>query len=292
MAPSKVRKAVIPVAGMGTRFLPASKAIPKEMLTVVDRPTIQYIVEEVVASGIEEIILVTSAGKQAIENHFDYDFELDTILSRKNKKKLLEEVRHISELIDIVAVRQKKPLGLGHAIWTTRNVVGNEPFLVLLGDDLVLSTTPCCRQMLDLYEDVGEAIVAVQRVPMEETHQYGIVEGEQVRDGVLRVERMVEKPAPGTTGSDMAIIGRYLLMPEIFGLREQTTPGHGGEIQLTDALQALAKKRGMYAYEFQGTRFDAGDKLGYLKAVVAYALRHPELKDAFRAYIKEVAEVV
>ncbi len=292
MAPSKVRKAVIPVAGMGTRFLPASKAIPKEMLTVVDRPTIQYIVEEVVASGIEEIILVTSAGKQAIENHFDYDFELDTILSRKNKKKLLEEVRHISELIDIVAVRQKKPLGLGHAIWTTRNVVGNEPFLVLLGDDLVLSTTPCCRQMLDLYEDVGEAIVAVQRVPMEETHQYGIVEGEQVRDGVLRVERMVEKPAPGTTDSDMAIIGRYLLMPEIFGLLEHTTPGHGGEIQLTDALQALAKKRGMYAYEFQGTRFDAGDKLGYLKAVVAYALRHPELKDAFRAYIKEVAEVV
>ncbi len=292
MAPYRVRKAVIPVAGMGTRFLPASKAIPKEMLTVVDRPTIQYIVEEVVASGIEEIILVTSAGKQAIENHFDYDFELDTILSRKNKRKLLEEVRHISELIDIVAVRQKKPLGLGHAIWTTRNVVGDEPFLVLLGDDLVLSTTPCCRQMLDLYEEVGEAIVAVQRVPLAETYQYGIVEGEPVRDRVLRVERMVEKPAPGTTDSDMAIIGRYLLMPEIFTLLEQTTPGHGGEIQLTDALQALAKRRQMYAYEFQGTRFDAGDKLGYLKAVVAYALRHPELKDQFRAYIKEVAEVV
>ncbi len=292
MAPERVRKAVIPVAGMGTRFLPASKAIPKEMLTVVDRPTIQYIVEEVVASGIEEIILVTSAGKQAIENHFDYDFELDTILSRKNKKKLLEEVRHISDLIDIVAVRQKKPLGLGHAIWTTRNVVGNEPFLVLLGDDLVLSTTPCSRQMLDLYEEVGEAIVAVQRVPQRETHQYGIVEGEEVRERVHRVQRMIEKPAPGTTDSDMAIIGRYLLTPEIFELLEQTTPGHGGEIQLTDALQALAKKREMYAYEFLGTRFDAGDKLGYLKAVIAYALRHPELKDEFRAYIKEVADGV
>ncbi len=293
MAPErKVRKAVIPVAGMGTRFLPASKAIPKEMLTIVDRPTIQYIVEEVVESGIEEIILVTSAGKQAIENHFDYDFELDTVLARKNKKKLLEELRRISSLIDIVAVRQKKPLGLGHAIWTTRNVVGNEPFLVLLGDDLVLSTTPCSRQMLDLYEEVGESIVAVQRVPARETFQYGIVEGETVRDRVQRVERMVEKPAPGTTDSDMAIIGRYLLMPEIFQLLEKTTPGHGGEIQLTDALQALAKQREMYAYEFQGTRFDAGDKLGYLKAVVAYALRHPELKDEFRSYIKEVADGV
>lgn len=285
----KVRKAVIPVAGLGTRFLPASKAIPKEMLTIVDRPTIQYIVEEVVASGIEEIILVTSEGKSAIENHFDYNFELDTILEQKNKTTLCEEVRHISNLIDIVSVRQKKPLGLGHAIWTTRNVVGNEPFLVLLGDDLVLSEQPCCEQMLNLFEEVQESIVAIQRVPMDQAHQYGIVEGKEVRDRVYKIDRMAEKPAPGTTDSDMAIIGRYLLQPDIFDLLGKTTPGHGGEIQLTDALQALARKRSMYAYEFEGKRFDAGDKLGYLKAIIAFALRHPELKDEFRKHIKEVS---
>jgi len=284
-----VRKAVIPVAGMGTRFLPASKAIPKEMMTIVDRPTIQYIVEEVVASGIEEIIFVTSEGKAAIENHFDYNFQLDTMLEQKGKKKILDEVRHISNLIEIVSVRQKKPLGLGHAILTTRNVVGNEPFLVLLGDDLVLSQTPCCKQMLDLFQDIPESIVAVQRVVHEETHLYGIVEGEQVEDGVIKVGRMIEKPPPGTTDSEMAIIGRYLLQPDIFDLLARTTPGHGGEIQLTDALQALAKRRAMYAYEFKGTRYDAGDKLGYLKAIVAFALRHPELKDEFSKYLKEVA---
>jgi len=286
---NKVRKAVIPVAGMGTRFLPASKAIPKEMLTIVDRPTIQYIVEEVVASGIEEIIFVTSEGKAAIENHFDYNFQLDTMLEQKGKKKILDEVRHISNLIEIVSVRQKKPLGLGHAILTTRNVVGNEPFLVLLGDDLVLSQVPCCKQMLDLFQEIPESIVAVQRVAHEETHLYGIVEGEQVEDGVIKVGRMIEKPPPGTTDSDMAIIGRYLLQPDIFDLLSRTTPGHGGEIQLTDALQALAKRRAMYAYEFKGTRFDAGDKLGYLKAIVAFALLHPELKDEFGKYLKEVS---
>lgn len=285
----KVRKAVIPVAGMGTRFLPASKAIPKEMLTIVDRPTIQYIVEEVVASGIEEIIFITSEGKSAIENHFDYNFELDTLLKEKNKHELCEEVCNISNLIDIVSVRQKKPLGLGHAIWTARNVVGNEPFLVLLGDDLVLGETPCCQQMLNLFDEFQESIVAIQKVPMEETHQYGIVEGKTVRDGVYEVSRMVEKPAPGTTDSNMAIIGRYLLQPEIFDLLENTTPGHGGEIQLTDALLALSKQRTMYAYEFEGTRFDAGDKLGYLKAIVAFALRHPVLADDFKKHIKEVS---
>ena len=283
-----VRKAVIPVAGMGTRFLPASKAIPKEMLTIVDRPTIQYIVEEVVASGIEEIIFVTSEGKSAIENHFDYNFQLDTMLEQKGKKKILEEVRHIANLIEIVSVRQKKPLGLGHAILTTRNVVGNDPFLVLLGDDLVLGQTPCCKQMLDLFKELPESIVAVQRVAPEETHQYGIVEGEMIEEGVTKVSRMIEKPAPGTTDSDMAIIGRYLLQPDIFDLLDKTTPGHGGEIQLTDALQALARRRAMYAYEFKGTRYDAGDKLGYLKAIVAFALRHPESKDEFSKYLKNV----
>jgi UTP--glucose-1-phosphate uridylyltransferase len=284
----KISKAVIPVAGLGTRFLPASKAIPKEMLTIVDRPTIQYIVEEVVASGIEEIILVTSEGKSAIENHFDYDFELETILKEKGKDVLCEEVSHISNLIDIVSVRQKKPLGLGHAIWTTRKVVGNNPFVVLLGDDLVLSETPCTQQMINLYNNYQESIIAIQKVPMDQTYQYGIVEGEKVEDRVVRVERMFEKPKPGTTDSNLAIIGRYILQPEIFAILEGTEPGHGGEIQLTDALLALSRLRPMFAYEFQGTRFDAGDKLGYLKAIIAFALRHPTVGKEFRKHIKEV----
>jgi len=285
----RVRKAVIPVAGLGTRFLPASKAIPKEMLTVVDRPTIQYIVEEAVASGIEEVILITSEGKSAIENHFDYNFHLDTVLNAKKKTKLAEEMRHLSNLIDIVSVRQKRPLGLGHAIWTARSVVGPEPFVVLLGDDLVLSEPPCTKQMIDLFNDVQESVVAVQRVPLAETYQYGIVEGQHVSNRVIKVDRMMEKPAPGTTMSDMAIIGRYILQPDIFDMLEKTTPGHGGEIQLTDALLALSIKRGMYAFEFEGTRFDAGDKLGYLKAIIAFALRHPDLCEDFSEHLKEVA---
>ncbi len=286
----KVRKAVIPVAGLGTRFLPATKAIPKEMLTVVDRPTIQYIVEEAVASGIEQVIFVTSAGKSAIENHFDYDFHLDHVLKEKKKIILGEELNNISNLIDIVSVRQKKPLGLGHAIWTARHVVGDEPFMVMLGDDLVLSKTPCAKQMLDLFDEVQGPIVAVQRVPEDQTFQYGIVEGDPMESArTHRVRRMIEKPAPGTTDSDMAIIGRYILMPEIFYLLEKTTPGHGGEIQLTDALQALGKKREMYAYEFQGTRYDAGDKMGYLKAILAYGMIHNKLGAELKVHIKELA---
>ena len=286
----KVRKAVIPVAGLGTRFLPATKAIPKEMLTVVDRPTIQYIVEEAVASGIDQVIFITSVGKSAIENHFDYDFHLDCVLKEKKKIALGEELNNISNLIDIVSIRQKKPLGLGHAIWTARHVVGDEPFMVMLGDDLVLSKTPCAKQMLDLFDEVQESIVAVQRVPEDQTYQYGIVEGEPiVRERTHRVKRMIEKPAPGTTDSDMAIIGRYILMPDIFDLLEKTTPGHGGEIQLTDALQALGKKRDMYAYEFNGTRYDAGDKMGYLKAILAYGLVHNKLGAELKAHIKELA---
>ncbi len=287
----KVRKAVIPVAGLGTRFLPATKAIPKEMLTIVDRPTIQYIVEEVVSSGVEQVIFVTSEGKSAIENHFDYNFQLDNVLRQKNKTKLSEELESISNLIDIVSVRQKKPLGLGHAIWTARHVVGNEPFMVCLGDDLVLSDIPCAKQMLDLFHDVGESIVAVQRVPSDDTHQYGIVEGEKNnRSRTLKITRMVEKPAPGTTDSDLAIIGRYILMPEIFDILSRTTPGHGGEIQLTDALLALANQREMYAYEFLGTRYDAGDKFGYLKAILAYGMLHNELGDQLIDHIKEIAD--
>lgn len=285
----RIRKAVIPVAGLGTRFLPATKAIPKEMLTIVDRPTIQYIVEEVVASGIEEVILITSTGKSAIENHFDYDFQLDTVLQKKNKNVLREELNNISNLIDVVSVRQKEPLGLGHAIWMVRNVVGNEPFMVLLGDDLVRSKVPCCKQMIELYSKVGKSIVAIQKVPAEETFQYGIVEGKETEhERTWRVSRMVEKPAPGTTDSDKAIIGRYLLMPEIFDILTKTTPGHGGEIQLTDALLALANRQGMYAYEFIGDRYDAGDKLGYLKAIVDFALDHPTLGESFRGHLCSV----
>ena len=287
---TRIRKAVIPVAGLGTRFLPATKAIPKEMLTIVDRPTIQYIVEEAVASGIEQIILITSQGKSAIENHFDYDFQLDTVLKDKNKVMLREELNIISNLIDIVSVRQKKPLGLGHAIWMARDVIGNEPFMVLLGDDLVRSTVPCCKQMIDLFEKFQESIVAVQRVPMEETHQYGIVEGVPTENnGAFKVNNMVEKPAPGTSSSDMAIIGRYLLMPDIFDYLGRATPGHGGEIQLTDSLVELARRRGMYAYEFDGKRYDAGDKLGYLKAVVDFAITHPTLGKAFKDYIRHAS---
>ncbi len=285
-----VRKAVIPVAGLGTRFLPATKAIPKEMLTVVDRPTIQYIVEEAVAAGIEQVIFVTSEGKSAIEDHFDYNYELETVLKEKNKDDLCEELCHISNLIDIVAVRQKKPLGLGHAIWTARKVVGNEPFAVLLGDDMVLSDPPCIRQMLELFDDVQESIIAVQRVPLDQTNQYGIVEGTKKRDRTFRVEHLFEKPAAGTTTSDMAIIGRYILQPDIFDILDDTEPGHGGEIQLTDALLSLAKKRSIYAYEFEGTRYDAGDKLGYLKAIIAFGLRHPVIGGEFQEHIKEVCK--
>jgi UTP--glucose-1-phosphate uridylyltransferase len=203
---------------------------------------------------------------------------------------MAEELNHISNLIDIVSVRQKKPLGLGHAIWSTRNVVGDEPFAVLLGDDLVLSDEPCCRQMISLFDEVQESIVAIQRVPMEQTSSYGIVEGQKIKEKTYRIERMVEKPAPGATASDMAIIGRYILRPEIFPLLEKTKPGHGGEIQLTDALLQLSRQRAMYAYEFKGTRFDAGDKLGYLKAIIAYGVRHPDLGKEFRRYIRQVSE--
>jgi UTP--glucose-1-phosphate uridylyltransferase len=285
-----IRKAVIPVAGLGTRFLPATKAIPKEMLTIIDRPTIQYIVEEVVASGIEEVILITSEGKSAIEKHFDYDYELDNVLKEKNKHQLREELTHIANLIEVVSVRQKKPLGLGHAIWMARKVVGDEPFLVLLGDDLVRSERPCCRQMLDLYEQVGESIVAIQQVPMDQTCHYGIVEGEETDfERAIKINRMLEKPSPGMSNSDKAIIGRYLLMPDIFSILGETKPGHGGEIQLTDALQTLANQQGMYAYEFEGRRYDAGDKLGYLKAIVDVAVHHPVLGKPFREHLQTVS---
>ena len=283
-----IKKAVVPVAGLGTRFLPATKAIPKEMLTIVDRPTIQYIVEEVVASGIKEVVLVTASGKSAIENHFDYSFELETFLAQKGKMDLLREVRHISRLIDVVSIRQKEPLGLGHAVMVTENVIGEEPFAVVLGDDLVDADVPCVYQMLKVFERYQETVVAVQRVPMDQTHRYGIVEGEELEERVFKVTRLIEKPAPGSTRSNLAIIGRYVLRPEIFPALHRTLPGIGGEIQLTDAMDILRKERGLYAYEFEGRRFDAGDKFGYLQATVNFAIEHPELGAKFKAYLKSL----
>ncbi len=281
-------KAVIPVAGLGTRFLPATKVIPKEMLTIVDRPTIQYIVEEVVASGIKEVVLVTASGKSAIEDHFDYSFELETFLAQKGKLDLLNEVRHISRLIEVVSVRQKEPLGLGHAIQVTEQVIGDQPFVVCLGDDLVESEEPCVYQMLKVFEKYQEAVVAVQEVAEEDVRRYGIAEGKEVEPGVYQVERIIEKPEPGMTKSRLAVIGRYILRPEIYDCLKRTLPGIGGEIQLTDALDTLRTERSLYAYKFKGKRFDAGDKLGYLQATVHLALDHPDLGHAFKKYLKEI----
>jgi len=283
----RIRKAVIPVAGLGTRFLPATKAIPKEMLTIVDRPTIQYIVEEVVASGIEQVIMVTGSGKSAIEDHFDYSYELETILEQRKKWTLLEEVKKISNLIEITSVRQKRPLGLGHAILCTKDLVGNEPFVVVLGDDLVDASIPCTQQLLNVFDEFHKPIVAVYPVPKEEVHSYGIVEGTEIKKQTYRVTRMMEKPAPETTDSNLAIIGRYILTPDIFTILENTPTGHGGEIQLTDALMELARQNQIYAYRFAGQRYDAGDKFGYIQATLAYALKHPEIGPRVREYLQK-----
>ncbi|MDI6790559.1 MAG: UTP--glucose-1-phosphate uridylyltransferase GalU [Deltaproteobacteria bacterium] len=283
----RIRKAVIPVAGLGTRFLPATKAIPKEMLTIVDRPTIQYIVEEVVASGIEQVIMVTGSGKSAIEDHFDYSYELETILEQRKKWTLLEEVKKISNLIEITSVRQKRPLGLGHAILCTKDLVGNEPFVVVLGDDLVDASIPCTQQLLNVFNEFHRPIVAVYPVSKEEIHNYGIVEGEEIKEQTYRVTKMMEKPAPETTDSNLAIIGRYILTPDIFTILENTPTGHGGEIQLTDALMELARQNQIYAYRFAGRRYDAGDKFGYIQATLAYALKHPEIGPRVREYLQK-----
>ncbi len=283
-----IKKAVLPVAGLGTRFLPATKAIPKEMLTVVDRPTIQYIVEEAVNSGVSQVILVTAAGKSAIENHFDYSYELEAYLAEKGKYDLLQEVQRVTSLIeDIISVRQKKPLGLGHAVYVTRHVVGQEPFAVLLGDDLVDAEVPCLKQMIEVFERFKGPVLAVQRVPKEEVSRYGIVAGEKVGEGIIRVREMKEKPRPGEVDSNLAIIGRYILIPEIYTYLAHTKPGVGGEIQLTDALAALKEEHPVYAYEFKGKRYDAGDKFGFMQAVVTFALKHPEIGARFKKYLKD-----
>ena len=283
---AKIRVAVFPAAGLGTRFLPATKAQPKEMLPLVDRPLIQYVVEEARDAGIERIVIVTGRGKNAIEDHFDTSFELEQMLAEKGKGELLEEVRKISELIPLSYVRQKQALGLGHAVLQAKDLVGDQPFAVLLGDDIVEADEPCIGQMMRLYERRGNPVIALQEVARSETRQYGIVAGEPVEDRVIRITDMVEKPAPDKAPSNLAIIGRYLLPPEIFQILEETRSDVGGEIQLTSALKTLLSRRPIDGYLFEGRRYDAGDKLGFLKATVEFALKRKDLGGPFREYLK------
>jgi UTP--glucose-1-phosphate uridylyltransferase len=283
---AKIRVAVFPAAGLGTRFLPATKAQPKEMLPLVDRPLIQYVVEEARDAGIERIVIVTGRGKNAIEDHFDTSFELEQMLAEKGKETLLDEVRKISDLIPISYVRQKQALGLGHAVLQAKDLVGDQPFAVLLGDDIVDADEPCIGQMMRLYERRGNPVIALQEVPRSETRQYGIVAGEPIEDRVVRITDMVEKPAPDKAPSNLAIIGRYLLPPEIFQILDETRSDVGGEIQLTSALKTLLSRRPIDGYLFEGRRYDAGDKLGFLKATVEFALKRKDLGEPFREYLK------
>lgn len=280
-----VKKAIIPAAGLGTRFLPATKAQPKEMLPIVDKPTIQYIIEEAVASGIEEILIITGRNKRAIEDHFDKSVELEYQLEEKNKKELLEMVQSISNMVDIHYIRQKEPKGLGHAINCAKTFVGQDPFAVLLGDDIVDNEVPCLRQLINCYNEYKTTILGVQTVPKEDVSKYGIVEGLHIEDRVYKVKDLIEKPSVEETSSNVAILGRYIITPEIFNILENTIPGKGGEIQLTDALKTLISKEAMYAYNFEGKRYDVGDKLGFLKATVEFALKRDELKEPFMDYL-------
>ena len=289
----RVRKAVFPAAGLGTRFLPATKAQPKEMLPVVDKPLIQYGVEEAIHSGLQNIIVVTGRGKAAIEDHFDVSFEMEHLLESRNKKDLLQLVRSVSDMIDIAYVRQKEALGLGHAVLRAKDLVGPEPFAVVLSDDVIDSDVPCLRQLLDIYEFYGASVVALMEVPEDETSAYGIVDAEQIShhggsDRLYRIRNMVEKPKKGEAPSRLAIIGRYVLTPEIFTSLEDIGPGSGGEIQLTDGLKHLLRSRPIYGYRFEGRRYDAGDKLGFLKATVEFALKRHDLGGPFREYLKSL----
>lgn len=284
---STVRKAVFPAAGLGTRFLPATKAQPKEMLVLVDKPIIQYGVEEAVASGVDNIILVTGRGKNAIEDHFDVSIELETFLESRGKTDLLAEIRKVSNLINFAYVRQGEPLGLGHAVLVARELVGPEPFAVILGDDVIDAEPPALRQMVDLFERVNGPVLAVERVPDEDVSSYGIVEvDESMGDGVYRVKDLVEKPRREDAPSNLAIIGRYILTPDIFPALESTQVDGSGEIQLTNGLRRLLRRRPIHACEVKGVRHDTGNKLGFLKAVVYFALRRPDLADAFKAYLR------
>jgi UTP--glucose-1-phosphate uridylyltransferase len=289
--PAKVRKAVFPAAGLGTRFLPATKAQPKEMLPIVDKPIIQYGVEEAIHSGIQNIIIVTGRGKTAIEDHFDVSFELEYLLETRGKKELLAIVRGISDMINVSYTRQKEALGLGHAVLRAQELVGDEPFAVVLADDLIEAETPCLRQLLDVYNFFNAPVLAVMEVPHDTISAYGVIDAEPVShngasDRVYRIRDLVEKPKASEAPSNLAIIGRYVLTPEIFGCVQAIDPGAGSEIQLTDAMRYLLRSRPIYAYRFEGTRHDAGDKLGFLKATVDYALRRHDLGAPFREYLK------
>lgn len=286
----QIRKAIIPAAGLGTRFLPATKAMPKEMLPIVDKPTIQYIIEEAVASGIEDIIIVTGKGKRAIEDHFDSSFELEHNLAEKGKWGLLEEVRKPSEMADIHYIRQKEPKGLGHAIWCARKFIGDEPFAVLLGDDIVESTVPCLKQMMDVFNTYQSTVVGVQPVPWEEVDRYGIVDGRKKAERIYETTRLVEKPAGDEAPSNLAIMGRYILPSSIFALLEGQQAGKNGEIQLTDALSTLARIEPIVAYQFEGKRHDVGEKLGFIKTSLHYAMQKEELRKEMLEYILEIVD--
>jgi UTP--glucose-1-phosphate uridylyltransferase len=289
----RVRKAVFPAAGLGTRFLPATKAQPKEMLPLVDKPLIQYGVEEAMHSGIQNIIIVTGRGKSSIEDHFDVSFELEQLLESKNKTEMLSMVRGISDMIDISYVRQKEALGLGHAVLRAKELVGNEPFATVLSDDIIASETPCIRQLLDVYEFYGASVLALMEVPTDQISAYGVVDAELISDNgrenrLYRIRNLVEKPKAADAPSNLAIIGRYILTPEIFHCIESIEPGSGGEIQLTDALKYMLRNRPIYGLKFEGTRYDAGDKLGFLRATVEFALNRHDLGGSFREYLKKL----
>jgi len=288
----KVRKAIIPAAGLGTRFLPATKAQPKEMLPIVDKPTIQYIVEEAIDSGIEDIIIISGRNKRAIEDHFDKSYELEEELRKKNKQDLLNLVRDISNLVDIHYIRQKEPKGLGHAIYCAKSFIGNEPFAVLLGDDIVDSEVPCLKQMIDVYNEYKTTVLGVQHVPTEDVPKYGIVSCKQVDHRVFKVKDLVEKPEIEKAPSNIAILGRYIITPQIFEFLENAVPGKGGEIQLTDALKSLIGSEAIYAYDFIGKRYDVGHRLGFLEATVEFALKREDLKDDFGNYLKDVVSKI
>ncbi len=290
----RVRKAVFPAAGLGTRFLPATKAQPKEMLALVDKPLIQYGVEEAMHSGIQNIIIVTGRGKSSIEDHFDVSFELEHLLESKNKTEMLSMVRSISDMIDVSYVRQKEALGLGHAVLRAKELVGHEPFAAVLSDDIIASEIPCIRQLLDVFEFYGASVLALMEVPKDQISAYGVVDAELVADNgrenrLYRIRNMVEKPKPADAPSNLAIIGRYILTPEIFQCIEAIEPGSGGEIQLTDALKYMLRNRPIYGLKFEGTRYDAGDKLGFLKATVEFALQRHDLGQPFREYLKTLS---
>lgn len=284
----KIKKAIIPAAGLGTRFLPATKSQPKEMLPIVDKPTLQYIIEEAIASGIEEILIITGRNKKSIEDHFDKSVELELELEQKGKVELLKMVRDISNMVNIHYIRQKEPKGLGDAIYCARHFIGNEPFAVLLGDDIVDAETPCLKQLINCYDEYKTSVIGVQQVAKEDTNKYGILNVKHIEDRVYKVKDMIEKPNIENAPSDIAILGRYILTPTIFDILKNQDPGKGGEIQLTDALRTLVKQEAIYAYYFEGRRYDVGDKLGFLEATIDFALKREELRDGLLEYIKNL----